>query len=131
MTINSIAPGGIVTPDQRLGLDEAGERRLAKPSPFAEAQVQIGRAGDGTDYVGPALLLASDAGKYMTGQVVVVDGGWTPGDQARADEMSRCVYSCAGLVEHLIGQALLDHEAVLHDLDRLGQVADEARGRAR
>ena len=77
VTINSIAPGGIVTPDQRIGLDAAGERRLAMAVPFAEAQVQMGRTGDGTDYVGPALLLASDGGKYMTGQVVVVDGGWT------------------------------------------------------
>ena len=77
VTINSIAPGGIVTPDQRIGLDAAGERRLAMAVPFAEAQVQMGRPGDGTDYVGPALLLASDGGKYMTGQVVVVDGGWT------------------------------------------------------
>jgi len=77
VTINSLSPGGIVTVDQRVGLDEAGERRLANAVPFAQAQVQIGRTGDGSDYVGPALLLASDGGKYMTGQVVVVDGGWT------------------------------------------------------
>jgi NAD(P)-dependent dehydrogenase (short-subunit alcohol dehydrogenase family) len=77
VTINSMAPGGIVTPDQTVNLDEAGKRRLANAEPFAQAQVQIGRVGDGTDYVGPALLLASDGGKYITGQVVVVDGGWT------------------------------------------------------
>jgi 2-deoxy-D-gluconate 3-dehydrogenase len=77
VTINSMAPGGIVTHDQTLNLDDAGKRRLANAKPFADAQVQIGRVGDGTDYLGPALLLASDGGKYMTGQVVVVDGGWT------------------------------------------------------
>ncbi len=77
VTINSMAPGGIVTHDQTLGLDEAGKRRLANAEPFARAQVQVGRPGDGSDYLGPALMLASDGGKYMTGQVVVVDGGWT------------------------------------------------------
>ncbi len=70
MTINSLGPGGIITPDQRIGLDEAGELRLSKGAEFAKAEVMMGRAGDGTDYLGPALLLASDAGKYMTGQVV-------------------------------------------------------------
>ncbi len=77
VTINSIAPGGIITPDQRIGLDAAGELRLSKGAEFAQAEIMMKRAGDGTDYLGPALLLASDAGKYMTGQVVTVDGGWS------------------------------------------------------
>jgi NAD(P)-dependent dehydrogenase (short-subunit alcohol dehydrogenase family) len=77
VTINSIAPGGIITPDQRIGLDEAGELRLSKGAEFAKREVMMQRAGDGTDYLGPALLLASDAGKFMTGQVVTVDGGWS------------------------------------------------------
>ena len=93
------------------------------------------RAGDGTDYLGPALLLASDAGKYMTGQVVdgrrrlvrlvTPDGTARRRPQASADEINRCVYSWVGLFEDLIGLAFLDDEAVLHDLDPLGQVADE------
>ena len=36
------------------------------------------RAAHQNEMVGPALLLCSDAGSYMTGQVVIVDGGSTP-----------------------------------------------------
>jgi NAD(P)-dependent dehydrogenase (short-subunit alcohol dehydrogenase family) len=50
------------TPDQRERMRDASPlRRIAAPS----------------EIVGPALLLACDAGSYMTGQVVSVDGGLT------------------------------------------------------
>jgi NAD(P)-dependent dehydrogenase (short-subunit alcohol dehydrogenase family) len=37
----------------------------------------LGKLGGDTDLMGPALLLASDAGGHITGQIIVVDGGAT------------------------------------------------------
>ena len=42
---------------------------------FAE-RTAVGRWGDPKELVGPALLLASDAGSYITGETLVVDGGF-------------------------------------------------------
>ncbi len=38
-------------------------------------QTPLGKLGGDTDLMGPVLLLASDAGGHITGQVIVVDGG--------------------------------------------------------
>jgi NAD(P)-dependent dehydrogenase (short-subunit alcohol dehydrogenase family) len=40
-------------------------------------QTPLGKLGGDTDLMGPALLLASDAGGHITGQTLVVDGGAT------------------------------------------------------
>jgi 3-oxoacyl-[acyl-carrier protein] reductase len=66
--VNAIAPGYVVTELNEAFLEsDAGQRLLSK------APMQ--RAGRLEELDGPLLLLASDAGSYMTGSVITVDGG--------------------------------------------------------
>jgi NAD(P)-dependent dehydrogenase (short-subunit alcohol dehydrogenase family) len=68
ITVNCIAPGPFLTdlPGSLL----TDEQKKA----FAE-RTALGRWGEPRELAGPALLLASDAGSYITGAVLVVDGG--------------------------------------------------------
>ncbi len=68
ITVNCIAPGPFLT-DLPGSLLTADEKKV-----FAE-RTALGRWGDPRELAGPALLLASDAGSYITGAVLVVDGG--------------------------------------------------------
>ncbi|MDN3722041.1 SDR family oxidoreductase [Roseibium salinum] len=44
------------------------------------AKIPAGRQGRPDDCVGPVLMLCSEAGAYVTGANIPVDGGWTIGD---------------------------------------------------
>jgi NAD(P)-dependent dehydrogenase (short-subunit alcohol dehydrogenase family) len=69
ITVNCIAPGPFLT-DLPMGILSEAEKKA-----FAD-HTAIGRWGDPKELMGPALLLASDAGSYLTGQTIIVDGGF-------------------------------------------------------
>ena len=50
---------------------------LAVISRDLPAELLAMAAGTVDDFVGAVLWLVSDAGRYVTGQTIVVDGGWT------------------------------------------------------
>ena len=64
---NCIAPGYIET-DMTSGLPDAAKATLLQG-------IALGRLGRPEDVAGTALFLASDLASYITGQVLVVDGG--------------------------------------------------------
>lgn len=68
---NALAPGFFPT--------ELTEPVFADPDRAARnaAQTCLGRNGELDDLVGPAIFLCSDAARYVTGQVLYVDGGYT------------------------------------------------------
>ena len=69
--VNCIAPG-LVKTDFARALYEDDNRRKA-----VEAGTPLRRLGDPDDIAGIAVLLASRAGAFITGQVIVADGGVT------------------------------------------------------
>ena len=71
--VNALAPGYMTTPlvegimkDKRWTSDMLGMHAMQ-------------RFGDPEEIVGPAVFLASNAGSFVTGTTLVVDGGWTAG----------------------------------------------------
>ena len=69
--VNAIAPGWIETPmTAPARADAARNRAILERTP-------LGRWGTTDDIVGPALFLASDAARFVTGAVLAVDGGYS------------------------------------------------------
>jgi 3-oxoacyl-[acyl-carrier protein] reductase len=67
ITCNAVAPGWIQT-RMTEGLSEEITTQVLK-------QIPLGRLGEPEDVAGLVLFLCSDAASYITGQVIVVDGG--------------------------------------------------------
>jgi 3-oxoacyl-[acyl-carrier protein] reductase len=67
ITVNALAPGFIET-DMTSGLSDALKAELVKNIP-------LGRIGQSEDVAEAALFLAGPGAKYITGQVLTVDGG--------------------------------------------------------
>ena len=71
--VNAIAPGYFrseLTEAMFVTDDAPGLRHIQR-------NTLMRRAGEAHEFDGALLLLASDAGSYITGQTIVVDGGWT------------------------------------------------------
>lgn len=66
--VNALCPGYIVTDINRDFL-------ASEPGDLLRKRIPQRRFGEARDLDGPLLLLASDAGRYMTGAVVAADGG--------------------------------------------------------
>lgn len=69
ITVNCVAPGATVTP-RNLADDPAYEQHWAQVVP-------VGQPAFPRDIASAALFLLSDAASHITGQTLVVDGGWT------------------------------------------------------
>jgi len=67
VTVNAVAPGYIDTELTR-GISEEAKQTL-------QAAIPLARLGTGHDVAAAVLFLASDLASYITGQVLVVDGG--------------------------------------------------------
>jgi NAD(P)-dependent dehydrogenase (short-subunit alcohol dehydrogenase family) len=82
ITVNAIAPGSIATPgaaaatgatsQEPAGAKGGGEDLMAA---FL-ARIPLGRVGQPDDIATAVLFLASDAASYVTGSLLVVDGGY-------------------------------------------------------
>jgi len=69
ITVNCIAPGPFLTELPGALLSDAEKKAFAD-------RTALGRWGEPKELVGTTLLLASEAGSYITGQSIVVDGGY-------------------------------------------------------
>ncbi len=71
--VNCVSPGGFYN-------HELAEENEYYETDFAanyRDRTPLGRMGNDTDIKGAIALLASDAGKWITGENLIVDGGWT------------------------------------------------------
>jgi NAD(P)-dependent dehydrogenase (short-subunit alcohol dehydrogenase family) len=72
--VNAIHPGGIQT---MIGGEPTDTEAAAEQAEQFTQMVPLGRYGQPEDIAGAATFLASDLSDYVTGESLVVDGGWT------------------------------------------------------
>jgi 3-oxoacyl-[acyl-carrier protein] reductase len=69
ITVNAVAPGAIKTPGASGGSEEQTKQTVAL--------IPLARMGEPADIANAVSFLVSEKSDYITGQVIVVDGGWT------------------------------------------------------
>ena len=67
--VNGIGPGLIETPLNQEGINKGNNKKLII------SQIPLGRIGNPNDIGGTAVFLSSSEAKYITGQIIYIDGG--------------------------------------------------------
>ena len=70
ITVNAIAPGAIETPGASVSSNDDIKKQTV-------AAIPLGRMGAPDDIAQAVVFLASEGASYITGQTIIVDGGWT------------------------------------------------------
>lgn len=70
ITVNAVAPGAIETPGAGGVLSDEVKKQTI-------ANIPLARMGQPQDIANAVVFLAGDKASYITGQTIVVDGGWT------------------------------------------------------
>lgn len=75
ITVNAVAPGAIDTP----GASQPDQPRTAAEETKKQtiAMIPLARMGQPEDIANAVVFLASEKSDYITGQTIIVDGGWT------------------------------------------------------
>lgn len=72
VTVNAICPGGFLTEPNRKWFRERPQFQVD-----FEQNIPMGRLGEPSEIAPLAVYLASEASRYMTGALLVIDGGYT------------------------------------------------------
>jgi 2-deoxy-D-gluconate 3-dehydrogenase len=82
IVVNGVAPGGIATPGAAQSAETMMKALKLNPEDYARmtsgftARIPMGRQGEPADIAAAVLFLASDAASYITGETIIVDGGY-------------------------------------------------------
>ncbi len=71
INVNAVAPTFIATPGTVKWLKKPGFRDSVLK------RIPLGRVGEPLDVAGPVVFLASPAASFITGETLMIDGGWT------------------------------------------------------
>ncbi len=74
--VNAVAPGAIKTRGMLSQTSPSGSRSQLKELKSFLSRIALGRMGDADDIARTVLFLASDLAEYITGEMIVVDGGY-------------------------------------------------------